>query len=269
MPRRARDARGGSAAPRSLRRGRGRQPTPLAARAANRTAGARRRQRWFNLGLPRTGTTWFSAVASHLGLKSLHCNEPSGCHGVAQAALLEAFDRAGARPAALWRLVSPFDAFSDVPWYTAEPALLTRVAPRAGIFVTTRGVDAWFASLQHSLLDEAPNANCSTDPLLRYAALVGARVCAGGRLSRRRRDWQALFYEHHARVLRLFPAATVLDLSTRSAAEESVRLLAQRAGAAPLDGAAVRRLALPRNARLIEHGRVIRGVERSWTRHDF
>lgn len=204
----------------------GHRPSP-----ANRTI-SRRRQRVFNLGLPRTGTTWFTAVTAHLGLQSLHCNEPAGCHGLARATLVDAFGRAATQPTALAHLVRAFDAFSDVPWYGVTGSLLGRLAPRgAEVFLTTRGVDAWFASLQHALLDEAPHANCSVDPLLRYAAesLGVAQVCgANGKLSRRPRDWQRLFYEHHARVLRAFPSVTVLDLSSRAAAEASARLLAQR-----------------------------------------
>ena len=67
-----------------------RRPAPT----HNRTRGTPRRSspRLFNLGLPRTGTTWFSAVAGHFGLRALHCNEPSGCLGIKRDRLLAAFD---------------------------------------------------------------------------------------------------------------------------------------------------------------------------------
>ena len=43
----------------------------------------------FNLGLPRTGTTWLHALLIQLGLRSLHCNNtPGGCGAVSQARLL-------------------------------------------------------------------------------------------------------------------------------------------------------------------------------------
>ena len=90
----------------------------------------------------------------------------------------------------------------------------------------------------------------------------------GARPTSHHRPWEALFYEHHSRVLAEYPSVTLLDLSTRAAAEASVRLLAQRAKRT-LDAATVSRLAAPRNARLIEHGRVIRGVQRGWAAHNF
>ena len=33
----------------------------------------------FNLGLPRTGTTWLHAVAKQMGMQSLHCAMQSDC----------------------------------------------------------------------------------------------------------------------------------------------------------------------------------------------
>lgn len=253
-------------------------PAPRQRPKHNRTRGTPRRPspRLFNLGLPRTGTTWFSAVASHFGLRALHCNEPSGCLGLKRERLLAAFDGASRDPRVLSRMVAAVDAFSDVPWFAASPALLRRLAPRgAEFFVTTRSVGAWFHSFREAILQENQNQSCADDPLLRYAKTLSQR---GGPLSRlcterlrpalRRRAWEQLFFEHHSRVLAEFSPVTVLDLTTRASAETAVRAVAQRIGA-PIDARTASELAQPRNARLVENGRVIRGVQRSWSRHDF
>lgn len=273
-----------------------------AKRERNRSAlsnSAARPPRFFNLGLPRTGTTWFSAVTAALGLKSLHCNEARGCHGLSQHQLLAAFDHASrgydgagqgrgteistAAAAQLSTLLSAFDTFSDVPWFAAPLALLPRLSsPTRGteVFITTRGVSAWLRSFRASIIQEAlgPNStSCFAHPLVRYAKrlaarrgswLLSPRALCSLRATSRHRPWEALFYEHHSRVLAEFPSVTILDLSSRAASEASVRQLARRAKR-KLDAPTVTRLAAPRNARIVENGRVIRGVQRSWSKHDF
>jgi hypothetical protein len=117
----------------------------------------------FNVGLPRSGTTWFSELMRNFHLRALHCNEKEGCHGVDMERLLSvaneeqlfaagATDRSGAQYAAaaknerLASIISRFDAFGDHPWYYLRAEVVRKYAPRAVFFATVRESSSWMRS---------------------------------------------------------------------------------------------------------------------------
>lgn len=145
----------------------------------------------FNLGLPRSGTTWLHEIFQQLGAQSLHCNTRRSCthtngDSLNGARLLE--DMAVARSAArmddhftvrlaLGRYVAAkpgawlaargargepshsdaltwggFEGFGDLPWYAAPSQVLRAIAPAAIFFVTNRSLSAWAASVSASVL---------------------------------------------------------------------------------------------------------------------
>ena len=118
----------------------------------------RARGKVFNLGLPRSGTTWFAELARNLGLRSLHCNDKEGCQGVPMRNLISAMQTLSLpasrtsietrqqHTALLERVVGSFGSFSDHPWFMAPASVLKELAPSASFVLTVRDVTSWVRS---------------------------------------------------------------------------------------------------------------------------
>lgn len=157
-----------------------------------------------NVGLPRTGTTWFHAAMKEAGLRSLHCNEPDGCEGVDKRQLNEAMDTKDT--AYLRRVVRGFDAFADLPWYNHLP-MVKDLMPENTVYVATvRPVHEWSRSVAFLL----PH-------LQRTCATLGV-PCDKDHVAH-------IFYKHMAMVVSELPSVTVLDLSDVPGCARALRRL--------------------------------------------
>ena len=98
-----------------------------------------------NVGLPRSGTTWFHAAMRLAGLRSLHCNEADGCQSVDKSGLSSAFRNGDT--AYIRGVIDQFDAFSDLPWYNHAEEV-KRLMPNSTVYVATiRPYSDWSRSI--------------------------------------------------------------------------------------------------------------------------
>jgi hypothetical protein len=119
------------------------------------------------------------SVAEQLGMRALHCNQPSSCYGVNKMRLahdMKAADSDDASPAiselALGRYAQPrnrsslggFQAFGDLPWYHSSRRALDAMASSAGsrpiYVVTNRSYANWHASVEQMLRTEMARGRC-------------------------------------------------------------------------------------------------------------
>ena len=137
----------------------------------------------FNLGLPRSGTTWFAALMRNLGLRALHCNSRVHCQGVESRRLVRP-DGANASSPYLRKVLADFDAFSDLPFYWLPRPALSAVG-RPLFFVTRREVHEWMQSFCGKIVPIMKGSECggpgaAPSSLLEYAqALAGERSADG------------------------------------------------------------------------------------------
>ena len=183
----------------------------------------------FNLGLPRSGTTWFAALMRNLGLRALHCNSRVHCQGVESRRLVRP-DGANASSPYLRKVLAEFDAFSDLPFYWLPRPALSAVG-RPLFFVTRREVHEWMQSFCGKIVPIMKGSECggpgaAPSSLLEYAqSLAGERsadgpcALAAARTGCRGADraWFQLYDQHHARVRREFADVVTLDLGRLSA----------------------------------------------------
>eukprot|EP00966_Prymnesium_polylepis_P223769 5177417-Prymnesium_polylepis.1 len=100
----------------------------------------------FNVGLPRSGTTWFHAAMKLSGLRSLHCNEADGCQSIDKSKLNAAFENGDT--AYIRAVISKFDAFSDLPWYNHAEEM-RRLMPNSPVYLATiRPYSDWSRSVR-------------------------------------------------------------------------------------------------------------------------
>lgn len=158
-----------------------------------------------NLGLPRSGTTWFHAAMAEAGWRSLHCNEADGCMGVDKSALNRAFLHN--ESLFIRQIVSSFDAFSDLPWYNHLEQVKSYMPRHTAFVVTVRPYQAWSRSARPLL----PHLKLTCDALQMKTCSVT--------------DLPSIYFGHVAMVLNAFSRVHVLDLSDISMCAHVLRQL--------------------------------------------
>ena len=101
----------------------------------------------FNMGLPRTGTTAFTAASKLLGLRASHV-----CESFQNAKPMKAlgscvYNGTIAGRCESRRSVHDFDSLSDSPWFMLDRHKLARAYPFARFVCTTRHREDWVKSM--------------------------------------------------------------------------------------------------------------------------
>ena len=109
-----------------------------------------------NLGLPRTGTSSYSAVTLSLGMTTTHgCSKshplkelgPCFYEGMVEGHCFLEGGGAASRPMHHPVARATIDSHSDTPWFMVDAKRLRAAYPQAGLVCTTRSAKSWVRSM--------------------------------------------------------------------------------------------------------------------------